>query len=110
MLQRNNKFRNYVTEQYYRVKWISENFSKFLPYIQNQADSLKIVLSQKLLLFPLVVSNTLANEEKFEGAPLVTFSELNDLVQLNWDLTDNESKELQIVLDGRLHHFPWFTN
>lgn len=110
ILKQGNKFRNYVVEQYYRVKWISENFPTFSSYVQNQTNFLKIDLSQKLLLFPLVVSNTLVNEENFEGAPLVSFSELKDLVQLNWDLTNNESKELQIQIDGRLHRFPWFTN
>lgn len=86
LLKQGNKFRNYVVEQYYRVKWISENFPRFSSYIQNQSDLLKIDLSQKFFLFPLVLSNTLVNMENFEGAPLVTFSELKDLVNMNWDL------------------------
>ena len=71
-----NKFKNFVVEQYYRAKWISENFEKFTSYVQNNCDALGINLSDKLLLFPLVVSNPLVNIDNFEGAPLITYSEL----------------------------------
>ena len=68
-------------------------------------------LSQKLLLFPLVVSNTLVNIESFEGAPLITYSELKNLVCKDWDINiDDPSEELKIEINGRLHHLPWFVN
>jgi len=111
LLRQGNKFRNFLVEQYYRVKWIGNNFAKFTAYIQNECDALGINLSQRLLLFPLVVSNTLANIENLEGAPLITYSELEKLVSRKWNIRyDDPSRELTIEIEGRSHRLPWFTN
>jgi len=111
LLKQGNKFKNFVVEQYYRVQWIKNNFAKFTSYIQNECAALRIDLSQKLLLFPLVASNTLVNIENFEGAPLITYSELENLVSKKWNIRDDDpSEELVIEINGRLHHLPWFTN
>jgi len=111
LLKQENKFKNFVVEQYYRVQWIKNNFTKFATYIQNECAALGIDLSQKLLLLPLVVSNTLVNIENFEGAPLITYSELENLVSKKWNIRDDDpSEELIIEINGRLHHLPWFTN
>jgi hypothetical protein len=111
LLKQGNKFKNFVVEQYYRVQWIKHNFAKFTTYIQNECAALGIDLSQRLLLFPLVVSNTLVNIENFEGAPLVTYSEFENLVSKKWNIKgDDPSEELVIEINGRLHHLPWFTN
>jgi hypothetical protein len=109
LLRQGNKFRNYVIEQYYRIKWISENFQEFSSYISNQAENLEIDLSRKLFLFPLVVSNTLVNMDNFEGAPLITFSELKSLVNIKWEINAiNPSSELQLEINGKSYLLPWF--
>jgi hypothetical protein len=111
LLKRGNKFKNFVMEQYYRVQWIRNNYAKFTTYVQNESRALGLDLTQKLLLFPLVVSNTLANIEDFEGAPLMTYSELEDLASKKWDIKDDDpSQELTIEINGRLHHLPWFAS
>ena len=69
-LKQGNKFKNFIVEQYYRAQWISGNFAKFADYVQNEFAAMGINLSQKLFIFPLVVSNILVNLEDFEGAPL----------------------------------------
>ncbi len=111
LLKEGNKFKNFVVEQYYRVQWIKDNFAKFATYVQNECAALGIDLSRRLLLFPLVVSNTLVNIENFQGAPLITYSELENLVSKKWNIGyDDPSEELEIEISGRLHQLPWFTN
>jgi hypothetical protein len=110
-LKQGNKFKNFVIEQYYRVQWIKTNFAKFTNYVQNEFANLGINLSQEFFLFPLVVSNTLVNIKNFEGAPLVSYSELEKLVSIDWKINVHDhSKEIVADIDGRLHHLPWFTN
>jgi hypothetical protein len=59
----------------------------------------------------LVVSNTLVNIENFEGASLITYSELENLVSKEWNIKDDDpSKELVVEINGREYHLPWFTN
>jgi hypothetical protein len=109
-LKQGNKFRNFVVEQYYRVQWIRDNFARFASYVQNEFANAGINLSQEFFLFPLVVSNTLVNIENFEGAPLVTYSELEDIVSKEWNIkADDPSKEIVVETGGRLYHLPWFT-
>jgi hypothetical protein len=110
-LKQGNKFKNFVVEQYYRANWIKSNFAKFVSYVQNGCEVAGIDLSQRLFLFPIVVSNILVNIKNFEGAPLVTYSELETLVSKEWKIdADDPSREIVVEIGGRFHHLPWFTN
>jgi hypothetical protein len=93
------------------VKWISENLPKFIEYVDaDKWESLEIDLTKNVYFIPLVVSNILVDiEDSFEGAPIITFTELQELVSRNWDIENCEKTgELKIKLRSKELSLLWF--
>ena len=110
-LREKNQFKKYSVEQYCRVKWISENLPKFIKYVDaNKWESLEIDLTKNVYFIPLVVSNILVDiEDSFEGAPIITFTELEEFVSKNWNIENCEKTgELKIKLGSKELSLLWF--
>jgi len=105
-----NQFKKYLIEHYYKVKWISENFTKFKKYLtHSELISLAIDSNQPVNFFPIVVTNRLVNIEGFNEVPLVTYTELKNSISKEWDLTTEGEKNMsKIEILGRLFEFPYF--
>jgi hypothetical protein len=107
-----NQFEKYLTEHYYKVKWILSNFKKFKNYVgHDQWISLGVSNKQPVYFFPLLVSNILVNLEEVKGAPLLTFLELKDITSKEWVVKSNgESGELETKIGGRVIALPWLSS
>ena len=109
-IREQNQFKRYLIEHYYKVKWISENFTKFRKYLtRSELISLAIDYNKPVIFFPIVVTNKLANIEGFNEVPLVTFAELKDSISKEWNITTRGEKNIsKIEIFGRLFEFPCF--
>jgi len=109
-LREQNQFKKYLVEQYYRVKWISENFLKFKEYLSDSGlKSLSIDFDRPINFFPLVVTNRLINIDGASELPLVTYTEFKDSITKKWNVNiDGEKGISEIEILGRVFRFPCF--
>jgi len=111
-LREQNQFKRYLVEHYYRVKWISENFTKFKKYMtRSQFRSLSIDSQRAGNFFPFIVTNRLIKMDEFRGVPLVTYTELKKMVSKEWVTTsDGKTGKVEIEISGRVFKLPFFVN
>ena len=109
-IREKNQFIKYVLEQVYRTKWISENFNKFKKYLKDSGlKELNIQLGQTLYFFPIVVTNRLVNIPERDKVPLITYSELKELVAKKWEIdSEDEIAQSTIEIGGKTFGFPCF--
>lgn len=106
-----NRFRKYLIENHYNVKWISENFTKFTKKYLAEAQflSLKIDPQRVVNFFPLVVTNRLIKIDELNQVPLITHKELNALISKEWEIdVDNDDSQCKIEIMGRMYILPYF--
>jgi len=111
-IREQNQFTKYVIEQFYRAKWISENFKKFKKYLDDShLKELDIQSEQNFNFFPIVVTNRLVNIPELHKVPLITYSELRELVAKDWRVdSEDETGRSKIEIKGRVFQFPCFIN
>jgi len=109
-LREQNQFKKYLVEQYYRVKWISEDFLKFRKYLSNsELKSLSIDFDRQINFFPLVLTNRVINIESASELPLVTYTEFKNSITKKWNMNiDGENGISEIEISGRIFRFPCF--
>ena len=107
-----NQFTKYLIEQVYRAKWISENFKNFKKCLDDsQLKELGIQSEQTVNFFPIVVTNRLVNLPELDKVPLITYSELKELVAKEWSVdSEGETGQSTIEVSGRVFKFPYFVN
>jgi Holliday junction resolvase len=80
-----NLFEKYSIEHYYRAKWIAGNLSSLRNYVGTENwKLLRLEENKPINVLPLLVVNNLLNFHTNEGVPLLTFSELKEIVSKNW--------------------------
>lgn len=106
-----NLFEKFSTEHYYRAQWVSSNLSKLKSYMGIESwKLLNLDENRPINIVPLLISNALVEIRSNEGTPLLTISELHEILGNKWVYKSkgNSFGEVEIKINGRTLVLPFF--
>lgn len=111
-LRETKQFQRFLTELYYKARWVATNLRRLETYIEGSfEESINLKSAEPIFLFPMLVCNLFVNVKGWEPVPLLTYVELRKLISnRSWCSVDKSSISGMVTsnLDSQSLSLPWF--